>query len=115
MVVFRLLIALLFASATVVALAAPMAAKGWLGHDAAAYQVSTAETPCHQHPSPTAAPDDDGGLSCLGCVIHCLGMATLEAIASLQRPCRWLGDGIAEQDDRGLAPAGLERPPNGAG
>jgi|GEM_PF-4799091 len=114
MVMFRLLIAVLFAMATVIGLAAPMAAKAGVGHDAAAHPASAAESPCHQERSPGAAVDD-GGLSCLGCVIHCVGMATLAEVSPLQQPCRWLGGGVAGQDGMGVAPARLERPPNSAG
>jgi hypothetical protein len=114
----RLLLALLFASATVIGLFMPAAAKN-LGHAVEVHQAGGqlranqhAMSRPHQHETPDCGFNAAIHLKCLGCVIHCLGMATLDEIDGLPQPQPWKGCVMADQHATGAAPACLERPPD---
>jgi hypothetical protein len=112
----RLLFALVFASATVIGLAAPIAAMALAGHGPSTHHVAGGP-PCHgeDQPAPDPASDTAARLSCLDCVIHCLGSAILDA-GSGSAPARpWAGETVPVRDGSGTDPARLERPPDPAG
>ncbi len=108
----RLLIAVLFASATVLSLAIPTAVPA-IGHGMEAHQSHQAAPPCHgEEQAPMPKVDVAAQLLCLACVIHCMGATTLDAAAGLPHPSRWLRYVVADQTAHGVEPAGLERPPD---
>jgi hypothetical protein len=113
---FRLLLALLFAAATVIGLAAPIAAKAVAGHGSSAHHAAD-EPPCHGEDQkvPDPASDTAARLSCLDCVVHCLGTAILDVGGGSARARPWAGETVPAPDGSGTVPARLERPPNPAG
>jgi hypothetical protein len=115
----RFLLALMFASATVIGLSVPMTAKA-VGHAVAAHQAgaeqhSHQQHSHHQHEALDCGINSEIQLNCLGCVVHCLGMATLDEIDGLSHPLAWRDHVTADQYGNGVAPPCLERPPNIAG
>jgi hypothetical protein len=108
----RLLVALLFASATVLSLAIPTAIPA-VGEAMEAHESHHGAPPCHgEENAPAPKMDMAAHLSCLACVIHCMGTIALDAAAGLPHPRLWLGDAVGDQTAHGVEPAGLERPPD---
>jgi hypothetical protein len=106
----RLLIAVVFGSATVTSLFMPAVAQA-IGHGMGTYQAADEPPSHHQHHQPESKSDPAMHISCLNCLIHCLGSVTLDEGASLPQPRSWRGDGMADQVGHGIEPACLERPP----